>query len=1423
MPKFVIIDQSLRNLGGHHYEYDISVAEAAKKIGYEPIIISHKQFPSYLYPQDINLIAIFTQDWTGTLFSEASLIGRLITLVKNFNNSKFLLKQETRLILKIIYDYLFISLPNLQSLWPKFKEINFLLKSALKSDVIKLAIPLYVIIKLLLKTKKILIHILPVKTIILLIKIPIKLVKIILESNINTIIKFIHHYKLQQERIFAKNLKVLFKKINLTAQDHIFIHTISVEQLEELFNFLAANNSESTPHCHILLRRDYYEQIVINAKGIGLKACLNRFYGSGLYPTSVTFYTDTDELTLQHNRLSPIRFITAPIPFRHEKIKERSISCDYTTEAINIVYLGDARSEKGYQYLPQLVDALWLSHILPGKIRFKIQSNFNLDGGEPGIKEARLKLEQYPSSKIQLFKEILSTEAYYDLLSSADIIVIPYSPECYGARSSGVLVEALVAGKPVVVPANSWMAAQVDDSRASIYESPNQMADAVLRILNNWQQITQAALEYSLFWRAKHSPDTLVKCLVQQKNNSLTFSPSVEQSAPSIVYIIDADSIVNNTGSGQVARSHLDYLSRCGYRIYGIFFFYDAKLSEDEFSYQVSVAKKKLAPFNVIESWFLKYKLPLLSNIFDNVSYITSRIKGQPSLQSDLFGRSNLEVTSDLADFLKNQKIDAVLLNYISSWSIIEKLGLKQHHIICEMHDIQSHQYAFYNNRGIASQEWELECNLLNKCEVLLVNNLQELEKVKESVQKPSLYHVPYIGRLYPLQYSDLSGCFNLLDILKLSGSDILENYAQNERIKQENSLDLLFVSSYHAPNVLSLRWFFYEVYLPYLADKNINLFIVGNIMKSGDLKDITHPKVFIAGEVKTLRPLYAATRLVILPVKIGAGFNIKTIEALSMGKPVVATSTALRGIDFERDAFPVFDEPKAYADQILKLLNNSQMRLEVAKKGFEIVKTGYRQENFDASMNAAFRHIFKERILLPRPLESVSWKPQLVELSPETLLLNRIIEPFLNRDDFGHDNFCKELYDQILSSYSYQLMGQNVSRINLEDINKYNDLPANENFKHICILIHQDIGYLSPTIKLVADQIVEEGISVDIFCLTFEKKYELQQKHKFRIISYPTTLNEYTKAGKTEFIAKAITQLKGYDAYIGINETALAATYFLAKILFNKPLIGYMLEIPTIKDDFDKYIDSLLNKVNAFIDVDPGRLHYRNKQFPITDTQFYIRNFPRQKEVNEIVSSKKITTNSSTILWYHGTISIYHGITEILDGYYKSKLATELHLTGPFLDVEYEKELITRINSGNKPVFLHQPVHRDMVLKRAFEYADIAICFYPYRYSNPQDYLGRLYANPAKIFDYMALGIPTIASDNPSLIDYIQKEGWGLCVPPEDAEAVGEAIDLLVSDPQLRLKMSQTARELFAVKYNLEQEVKPFMNWLTTYLKDSY
>jgi hypothetical protein len=67
----------------------------------------------------------------------------------------------------------------------------------------------------------------------------------------------------------------------------------------------------------------------------------------------------------------------------------------------------------------------------------------------------------HTSSKVAVVRWPLSTEKYLDLIRDSDIGLLLYDADQYYARCSGVMVEMLKAGVPVIVPAGCWMADQI--------------------------------------------------------------------------------------------------------------------------------------------------------------------------------------------------------------------------------------------------------------------------------------------------------------------------------------------------------------------------------------------------------------------------------------------------------------------------------------------------------------------------------------------------------------------------------------------------------------------------------------------------------------------------------------------------------------------------------------------------------------------------------------------------------------------------------------------------------------------------------------------------------------------------------------------------------------------------------------------------
>lgn len=86
--------------------------------------------------------------------------------------------------------------------------------------------------------------------------------------------------------------------------------------------------------------------------------------------------------------------------------------------------------------------------------------------------------------------------------------------------------------------------------------------------------------------------------------------------------------------------------------------------------------------------------------------------------------------------------------------------------------------------------------------------------------------------------------------------------------------------------------------------------------------------------------------------------------------------------------------------------------------------------------------------------------------------------------------------------------------------------------------------------------------------------------------------------------------------------------------------------------------------------------------------------------------------------------------------------------------------------------------------------------------------------ALPVKMFEYMAAGIPVIASHFPLWKEIVEGNDCGLCVDPLDPAAIARAIDHLVTHAQEAERMGRNGQRAVQVKYNWRNEERKLLQF---------
>ena len=147
---------------------------------------------------------------------------------------------------------------------------------------------------------------------------------------------------------------------------------------------------------------------------------------------------------------------------------------------------------------------------------------------------------------------------------------------------------------------------------------------------------------------------------------------------------------------------------------------------------------------------------------------------------------------------------------------------------------------------------------------------------------------------------------------------------------QEKDIYSLVFVGSMEwEPNRDAIKWFVKEIF-PLIKKKikNIKLLIVGSFM-SEDVQRLDNKKdILVKGFVPDISEVFRETDIFIAPVRLGSGVNVKVLEAMSYGVPVITTSKGAEGIEaLHGEHFLIVNTPEEFTDTIKYLLDNKETR----------------------------------------------------------------------------------------------------------------------------------------------------------------------------------------------------------------------------------------------------------------------------------------------------------------------------------------------------------------------------------------------------------------------------------------------------------------------------------------------------------------
>lgn len=241
------------------------------------------------------------------------------------------------------------------------------------------------------------------------------------------------------------------------------------------------------------------------------------------------------------------------------------------------------------------------------------------------------------------------------------------------------------------------------------------------------------------------------------------------------------------------------------------------------------------------------------------------------------------------------------------------------------------------------------------------------------------------------------------------------------------------------------------------------------------------------------------------------------------------------------------------------------------------------------------------------------------------------------------------------------------------------------------------------------------------------------------------------------------------------------------ALTLLYKPWLPELLRAPVAK--VGGWLEKLMaRRLSSVVAATPDI----GSNFPSRRT-VVVCNFPPVEEGVATRPPENLPADNRFTAVYVGGISCARGIKDLLQVLDMSQ-GIRLVLAGRFLEPELERLVLNRAASNDDLIYLGclDPSSVPGLL-RSVDAGLVCLHSLP----------NHLRSLPLKLFEYMAAGLPVVASDFPLWQEILTSNECGFNVPPGDYQAIAAALQKLAGDPSLCRFMGENGRRAWAEKYN--------------------
>ena len=237
---------------------------------------------------------------------------------------------------------------------------------------------------------------------------------------------------------------------------------------------------------------------------------------------------------------------------------------------------------------------------------------------------------------------------------------------------------------------------------------------------------------------------------------------------------------------------------------------------------------------------------------------------------------------------------------------------------------------------------------------------------------------------------------------------------------------------------------------------------------------------------------------------------------------------------------------------------------------------------------------------------------------------------------------------------------------------------------------------------------------------------------------------------------------------------------------------------------------EAISRLADQLIDVEPNRARVRSEKLGLPPIKWILPNTLPMKELPPRAPSGTLARLAGAsegfahpVLFYAGASNSDKPFERMIDAAACATvpLCLVAFIAAPLPQVQMLREYARqRLPVGR--CFISGPVARRILLASMWE-AQAGLIDYSLAHDNSPN---QQYCAPTKLYEYMANGLPILASNNDGLRHIVEGEEIGICVAQETTAAWGRSMTALLGDVVHRQSMSERTQSLFASRYCYEK-----------------